>query len=298
MTTALSRGLVFWACALALACEPVGPEVSDGSTSDADAQVDVSVTDAQPDAAVDTAKPDVAPADVPGDVTANVNDALADAVLDAADGVADAVPDAVADAATDAMTMEMPDAGDIAAELPISPTNIDVVGISWACTDTAWQPPVCAPGIVMNPPLLPGYHVDLPNPITYTDVPPSSGTHRPVWGVFGEYVFLPEQRWLHNIEHGAIAFLYHPCAPPATIDALRALLKAQPADASGAFRWVLTPYPGLPSTLAAVSWGHVYEASCVQADEIKAFIAEHYRKAPEDEFAPGGYSELSLGNWP
>jgi len=27
-----------------------------------------------------------------------------------------------------------------------------------------------------------------------------SGDHRPVWPKFGEYIFVPPQRWLHNIE--------------------------------------------------------------------------------------------------
>ena len=29
---------------------------------------------------------------------------------------------------------------------------------------------------------------------------------------YGEYAYLPPQRWLHSLEHGAIVLLYHPCA--------------------------------------------------------------------------------------
>lgn len=39
-----------------------------------------------------------------------------------------------------------------------------------------------------------------------------SGPHRPLWAAFGEYEFLPLQRWIHNLEHGGIVALYHPCA--------------------------------------------------------------------------------------
>lgn len=39
-----------------------------------------------------------------------------------------------------------------------------------------------------------------------------SGTHRKLWPVYGEYVFVPPQRWIHSLEHGAIVLLYHPCA--------------------------------------------------------------------------------------
>jgi hypothetical protein len=308
MNGAMTRWLWFLASALLLACEPVGPEVEDATSADA---ADVH---AQPDVANDVAAPnDSVPADA-ADADSGVSDAIAadmtadatpvaDAADAADDALADAVPDTQPDAAADAapdvpMGMDMSfDAGDIAG-LPVSPTNIDVIGIAFTCTDTAWQSAVCGPGVTLDPPELPGYHVDLPYAITYADAPPTSGTHRPMWGKFGEYVFMPEQRWLHNAEHGAIAFLYNPCAPSATIDALRTFLKAQPADNSGPFRWILTPYPGLPSTIAAVSWGHVYKAACVQPDELNAFILAHYRKAPEDESAAGPYDELWLGNWP
>ena len=280
MTQPLFRFLLPLACALCAACEPTYPQTDD-ATADSAAGTDAAIvadtrTDAVADSAVDTqpltdttgtdALADTHP-DVPGDVP----DIQTDAPLDTPDGF---VP------------------------MPVSATNIDVVGLSWACTDTAWQPGTCAPGVLLNPPLLPGIHVDLPYPITYTDVPPSSGTHRPVWGKWGEYVFLPEQRWLHNLEHGAIAFLYNPCVPSATVDALRAIAKAQPVDGTGPFRWVLTPYPGLPSAFALLSWGHIYEAECVKSDEIAAFILAHYRQAPDDEPTPGAYEELWLNNWP
>jgi hypothetical protein len=37
-------------------------------------------------------------------------------------------------------------------------------------------------------------------PITYNVSLPTFGDHRPMWPVFGEYLFLPPQRWLHNVE--------------------------------------------------------------------------------------------------
>jgi len=27
-----------------------------------------------------------------------------------------------------------------------------------------------------------------------------SGTHRPLWAQYGEYKFVPRQRWVHNLE--------------------------------------------------------------------------------------------------
>ena len=48
--------------------------------------------------------------------------------------------------------------------------------------------------------------------IRYTERIPMIGPHRPLWAKYGEYLYLPPQRWLHNIEHGAIVLLYHPCS--------------------------------------------------------------------------------------
>lgn len=48
--------------------------------------------------------------------------------------------------------------------------------------------------------------------VKYIERIPTIGPHRPLWARYGEYEYLPPQRWLHNIEHGAIVVLYHPCA--------------------------------------------------------------------------------------
>ena len=69
---------------------------------------------------------------------------------------------------------------------------------------------------------------------------------------------LPPQRWLHNLEHGGIAFLYHPCAEESVIDSLRNIACSMADDETGAFRWVLTPYPNLPSKISIVAWEWSY----------------------------------------
>ena len=40
---------------------------------------------------------------------------------------------------------------------------------------------------------------------------PTHGPHRPNWASFGEYSYLPIERWQHNLEHGCVVMLYHPC---------------------------------------------------------------------------------------
>merc|ERR1712192_122261 len=62
-------------------------------------------------------------------------------------------------------------------------------------------------------------HFCMNSPIHYSDNVPTHGDHRPIWPKFGEYRFVPAQRWLHNIEHGAIVMLYHPCTHHTLVEA-------------------------------------------------------------------------------
>jgi len=64
--------------------------------------------------------------------------------------------------------------------------------------------------------------LDYPKEI-YGEIP-THGPHRPIFPSWGEYSFLPPQRWLHSIEHGAIVMLYHPCAPKELVDQLRKIV--------------------------------------------------------------------------
>ena len=60
--------------------------------------------------------------------------------------------------------------------------------------------------------------------------------HRPLWPVFGEYEFVPPQRWLHSIEHGAVVMLYHPCADFYEVKKLKNLVQ------SCTWKHVITPW--------------------------------------------------------
>lgn len=246
------------------------------------------------DAAADSAiAPDfVAEVSVIADITAETSpDAAAD------------VP-APADVAADVKVFDIDpklDVGLLAAPdavaIPASATNIDVIGVPYTC-DGKWQPKLCGAPLALDPPLQPGMHVDLPTPITYADKPPSSGTHRFQWGNWGEYLYMPPQRYLHNLEHGGVVLLYHPCAPKATVEALRALAKAIAPDAYGPARWILSPYPDLPTAVALVRWGHLWQGECVQPAAMLTWILQTDGDSPELVPMPGGYDQLWLGNWP
>ncbi|XP_037092170.1 uncharacterized protein LOC119112195 isoform X1 [Pollicipes pollicipes] len=82
-------------------------------------------------------------------------------------------------------------------------------------------------------------HICMKQKIVYNETIPTYGPHRPLWAVFGEYLYVPPQRWLHNVEHGSVIMLYHPCADYEAVAELRQLVR-------GCIRkHVITPYPAL-----------------------------------------------------
>ncbi len=176
------------------------------------------------------------------------------------------------------------DAGDDTSP-PVDPDMIDA-----SCTLADFAPPACTDPTITNIAATSQAHIVQPEAISYTTSPPSSGPHRPAWAKWGEYDFLPPQRWLHNLEHGGVALLYHPCVDASVVDELRAVAAAQADDDTGAFRYTLTPYADLPTAVAVVAWEWSYEAECVDAAAIKTFIDDHYRQAPEDFAQDGSYS--------
>lgn len=127
--------------------------------------------------------------------------------------------------------------------------------------------------------------------IKYDSYLPTHEGHRPLWPVFGEYKYVPPQRWLHNIEHGAIVMLYHPCTHPYYVNELRSIVR-------GCIRkHIVTPYVHLSPErpLALVAWGCRYEMSTVDQEEVVAFIKEKALKGPE-AFYPkeGQYTHMLI----
>lgn len=113
--------------------------------------------------------------------------------------------------------------------------------------------------------------------VKYDSYLPTHEGHRPLWPVFGEYLYVPPQRWLHNVEHGAVIMLYHPCTHPYYVTQLRNIV-------TGCIRkHVITPYKHLSPErpLALVAWGCRLEMSTIDKDEVVAFIKEKSMKGPE-----------------
>uniref|UniRef100_V5ID89 Secreted protein n=2 Tax=Ixodes ricinus TaxID=34613 RepID=V5ID89_IXORI len=50
-------------------------------------------------------------------------------------------------------------------------------------------------------------HYCMDTRIKYPSRIPTFEGHRPLWPRYGEYNYVPPQRWLHSIEHGAVVML-------------------------------------------------------------------------------------------
>jgi len=127
-------------------------------------------------------------------------------------------------------------------------------------------------------------HFCMNDKLSYKTPVPTHGDHRPIWPKFGEYKFVPAQRWLHNIEHGAVVMLYHPCTHPETVAALRRLV-------TGCIRkHIITPSTNLSEKrpLALVAWGCRMTMSHINSQEVINFIKSHGLKGPEGTYPKEG----------
>ena len=117
------------------------------------------------------------------------------------------------------------------------------------------------------------YHTS--EPVLYADRPPAGGPHDPCWATWGAHREpLPDERWVHNLEHGGVVYVYQDPVPSA-VTALEAL-----ADEKGVFVLV-APYADMDSPYAAISWGFRMLTGCVDDEAFRAFYDEHVDQAPE-----------------
>jgi hypothetical protein len=118
--------------------------------------------------------------------------------------------------------------------------------------------------------------------------PPAIGQHFRVWADFGSYPSpVPWGFLTHSLEHGAIV-LAHNCenACPEVL-ALFETLREETEDPlcrdhPNGNRIIVVPDPELETPIAAVAWGHVYTATCLDEVSLRAFVTEHYAQAPEN----------------
>ena len=157
----------------------------------------------------------------------------------------------------------------------------------------------------------PALHKCMSDAIIYDDPIPTYGTHRPLWAVFGEYLFVPPQRlvllmsfnfvllvavcitnyrWIHNLEHGAVVMLYHPCTHPQQVSRLRSLVT------NCIRKHVITSYTRLTRErpLALLTWGCKMLMSYIDDRSVIQFIRRTAMKSPEAHVSADGQYEKYL----
>jgi hypothetical protein len=120
-------------------------------------------------------------------------------------------------------------------------------------------------------------HNHVTGPVTYSVTPPVGGDHNATWMNCGVYTQpVPNERAVHNMEHGAIWITYSPSLPQSEVSQLRALFARQTVlnpSGQGGSRYVdLTPFPGLPSPIVASSWGFQLRLTSPTDPRLQQFI--------------------------
>ncbi|MEK6608586.1 MAG: DUF3105 domain-containing protein [Myxococcota bacterium] len=127
---------------------------------------------------------------------------------------------------------------------------------------------------------------------SYDHNPPASGPHYGVWARYQEYEeAVPRGYWVHNLEHGAVVFLYRPDAPTDAVLALAEIFENLPDDPDcGHPRALMTPDPELDDVVAIVAADWALEGDCVDEGAILTFVEAHRNESPEDVCSSGSYS--------
>lgn len=124
----------------------------------------------------------------------------------------------------------------------------------------------------------PATHVDEGAPLSYRNRPPSSGMHYSTLPQPQEYRMwdtpLTPGRWVHMLEHGAVAVLYRPdLCDNACVQQLGQVYDNSPRSSLvGVRHLVVTPYQDMDHAIAVVAWGYVDEMDQVDPDRVLADI--------------------------
>ena len=126
----------------------------------------------------------------------------------------------------------------------------------------------------------------------YSSIPATSGPHWSSadspgpWGVYSNAQ--PEERLLHNLEHGGIVIWYQPARLDTEgLAALDAYVRQQVTTSQ--FKVILTPWSGADfgHPIAVTSWNWLLYLDTPDVDAVRTFFDAHYGQAPEPFGGPG-----------
>lgn len=111
----------------------------------------------------------------------------------------------------------------------------------------------------------------------YNSNPPTSGWHYDApadWGVYKEE--FPQERLIHNLEHGGIVIQYKPELDPQIISELEELKTSE-----FECKLVIAPNKNLDKNIALTAWRRLYKAEGYEEETIKNFIKKYRDTGPE-----------------
>ncbi|XP_078080981.1 uncharacterized protein tp53i13 isoform X2 [Mustelus asterias] len=159
------------------------------------------------------------------------------------------------------------------------------------CPGSTWPlPERVTPSVAKVYPEQEAAGVCMAKQIEYSQQIPNSGMYRPAWASYGEYLYVPPQRWVHNLQRGGIAFLYHPCVHPRLKEELSLLARAC------MYKHIITPHLNLSRQwpLALVAWGNSLEMSKVNLAEAVTWLRENVKRASNSEMRDDGAYDYLL----
>jgi flagellar basal body-associated protein FliL len=126
----------------------------------------------------------------------------------------------------------------------------------------------------------------------YNSDPPTSGQHYPEPAEVGFYEeALPDERLVHNLEHGYIV-VYYNCTGLAESDCndlkegiRQAMNSAGLVPSTQTLKIIAVPRSDMQSMVTYTSWGRLYRAESFDPEEFTQFVEQNRNQAPEP-FAP------------
>jgi Protein of unknown function (DUF3105) len=134
-------------------------------------------------------------------------------------------------------------------------------------------------------------HVQDGTDVQYETSPPTSGDHydQPAEAAFyspESAAQIPEERFVHNLEHGQIVIWYSPSAPEEVRSDLEAYIDQQPGGQSLAL--LAVPYDEIeePYSFTVAAWGASQSCEAVSDEVLDAFRERFQGRGPEQVGVP------------
>ncbi len=142
-----------------------------------------------------------------------------------------------------------------------------LVWLLWLAT----RPAEAIAGVEQYPRQSRGHETGLEIP--FSELPPTGGTHDPVWQNCGIYEEpLNTANAVHSLEHGAVWITYQPDLPAEEIAAIENWARGQNF-------LLVSPYPEQRSPVVLTGWGVQLELDSIDDDRVGQFV-ERYRVGP------------------